>query len=408
MSRRSFLFLQGVCSPFFFRLADQLAADGHRVYRVNFNGGDAACWGRQPAWGFRGSLDTLPSFLDGKFRSFDITDLVLFGDKRPVHLSAIQLARARGIRIHVFEEGYFRPHWVTLERGGVNGNSLLPRNPDWFREVGKSLPDYGHGVSFRSSLRVRAMHDMAYHLASLVNPLLFPHYHTHAPYIAGVEYAGLGRRFATLPFHERRDRIVVERLIRGPAPFFLLPLQLESDAQIRDHSQFKRMSDVIEHVMSSFAVHAPTDARLVIKNHPLDAGFMNYPRLIRRLKRRFDMDGRIEYMETGDVSAMLAHARGLVTVNSTLGESSLMHGCPTMTLSNPIYNLPGLTFRGSLNAFWRDGTAPDAELFRRFRNTVIHTTQVNGGFYSSEGIELAVTNSRQKLEAERSPLEALL
>ena len=31
----------------------------------------------------------------------------------------------RGLRIHVFEEGYMRPYWVTYERGGTNGHSRL-------------------------------------------------------------------------------------------------------------------------------------------------------------------------------------------------------------------------------------------------------------------------------------------
>ncbi|WP_441294118.1 capsular polysaccharide export protein, LipB/KpsS family, partial [Bordetella pertussis] len=40
---------------------------------------------------------------------------------------AVALARASGVRVHVFEEGYFRPHWVTLERGGVNGFRAIAR-----------------------------------------------------------------------------------------------------------------------------------------------------------------------------------------------------------------------------------------------------------------------------------------
>ena len=48
------------------------------------------------------------------------------------------------------------------------------------------------------------------------------------------------------------------------------------------------------------------------------------------------------------------------------------------------------------------------ELFGHFRNTVIHTTQVNGGFYSREGIELAVENCWRVLEQDCSPLEELL
>ena len=27
--------------------------------------------------------------------------------------------------MHVFEEGYMHPYWVTYERGGTNGNSRL-------------------------------------------------------------------------------------------------------------------------------------------------------------------------------------------------------------------------------------------------------------------------------------------
>jgi capsular polysaccharide export protein len=168
------------------------------------------------------------------------------------------------------------------------------------------------------------------------------------------------------------------------------------------------MNEVIEYVMESFSRRADNDAYLVIKNHPLDAGLGYHARIIARTAKRLDVEGRVVYLESGDLELLLRHARGCVTVNSTTGIIALGLGCPTMTLSDTIYNLPGLTFQRPLDAFWRDGTAPDAELLRRFRNTVIHTTQVNGGFYSSEGIKLAVTNSLQKLEAERSPLEALL
>jgi capsular polysaccharide export protein len=82
-------------------------------------------------------------------------------------------------------------------------------------------------------------------------------------------------------------------------------------------------------------------------------------------------------------------------------------GCPTVTLSDPIYNLPGLTFQGALDDFWKRGEPPDHELFRRFRNAVMYTTQVNGGFYCRAGIELALSNCVPLLEAERSPLEIL-
>jgi capsular polysaccharide export protein len=95
-------------------------------------------------------------------------------------------------------------------------------------------------------------------------------------------------------------------------------------------------------------------------------------------------------------------------VNSTAGGLALDLGCPTVCLSDPIYNLPGLTFQGTLDDFWLNPLLPDTTLLRCFRNTVIHATQINGGFYCDAGITLAVNHSAPVLTAEQSPLDLLL
>ena len=409
-SQRSFLFLQGVCSPFFARLADRLKAEGHRVFKVNFNGGDWAYWGKRPAWNYRGPVAGIGEYLVERYRQFEITDQILFGDCRPVHRPAIEHGKTHGVRNHVVEEGYFRPYWLTLEREGVNGYSLLPRDPDWFREVGARLPEYGDGQPFPSSFAIRAVHDVLFHIASSWNPLFFPGYRTHAPTNAAVEYVGYIRRLPWLRFHEPRDRALVEALIRerNATPFYVLPLQLAWDAQIRVHSRFADMTEALTFAMESFATHAPSAARLVIKNHPLDTGLTKYQKVIRNLTSRLDLKNRVYFMETGDLEGLLRYARGTVTVNSTVGALSLGVNCATITLGDPIYNMPGLTCQGDLDEFWRVAEGPDPELYRRFRNTVIHTTQVNGGLYSRQGIALAVENCRRVLEQERSPLEEML
>jgi len=378
------------------------------VFRLHFNVGDRVYWGGRPAWNFREPLAELHHFLEEKYRAFGITDQILFGDRRPVHRPAVEQGKICGVSTHVFEEGYFRPYWVTLERGGVNRHSSLPRDPDWFREVGARLPDYGDGRPFQSSFTLRAFHDVAYHAAGFWNPLFFPRYRTHAPVNAAVEYLGYVRRLPLLRFHRQRDNALLKNLIRDSIPYFVLPLQLSGDAQIRDHSLFGDMPGAMECVLESFARHAHVEARLVIKNHPLDTGLVHYPGIIRGLSDRFGLKNRVKYMETGDLESLLRHARGTVTVNSTVGAISLGLSCPTLALSDSIYNLPGLTYQRSLDTFWREGERPDAELFRCFRNTVIHTTQVNGGYYSRAGIGMAVENCRHLLASERSRLEELL
>lgn len=378
------------------------------MHRVNFCGGDRAYWGSLPAADFRGTLEELPAFLEEKLHAWSISDIVIYGDRRPVHVPAVALGKRLGVRVHVFEEGYFRPFLVTLERGGVNGSSALPRDAAWYREVGGRLPDHGYGAPFRVSLNARAYHDIRYEVANLANPVLFPRYRTHVPYNRWIGYLAHGRRFAAYPFHASRDRDLIERLKQETAPIFLLPLQLESDVQIRHYSPFATMAALIDGVMASFARHAPPDSRLVIKNHPLDPGFVNYDRLVSRLRREMGVAGRVDYVDTGDASALIHRARGIITVNSTVGMSALMLSRPAMVLGKAVYNLPGLTFQGPLDDFWRETPAPDAELFRLFRNTVIHTTQIHGGFYSSESTALAAANCRRLLLPDRSPLEELL
>jgi capsular polysaccharide export protein len=405
--KRTFLFLQGPCTPFFSQLAQRLAGD-HAVQRIHFCMGDALYWRSRPARRYVADADGLRDHLDHLYRHHGITDQILFGDRRPVHRPAVDHGEACGVRTHVFEEGYFRPFWVTLEREGVNGHSLLPRDPDWFRDAGGRLAEPDAPVHFRTPFSLRAAHDVAYHAAGALNPVFFPGYRSHAPVVAPLEYAGYARRFVYLRFIRERERRRVADLLAAGRPYYFLPLQLNSDAQIRDHSRFAHMGEVIEHVMASFARHAPSGALLVIKNHPLDAGLMDLAGQVRRYGRHYQVEDRTVYLEDGDLHALVDRAQGVVTVNSTVGLVALEAGRPTLSLSDPIYNLPGLTFQGGLDEFWRGSEGPDRELFAGFRRVVMHATQVNGGFYCPKGIALAVDNSARVLTAARSPLEALL
>lgn len=406
--KRNFLLLQGVCSPFFSRLGQALHIRGNQVYKINFNAGDWLYWRGNSSWTYRGLVAGLDDYLSEKYHRHAITDQVLFGDCRPVHRQAINLAAHVGVRTHVIEEGYFRPYWVTIEKDGVNGYSRLPKDPDWYRNVAKGLPEYRQGRSFDYSFNVRAFHDVAYHLAGFYNPIFFPGYRTHAPMTAPIEYFGYIKRLPTLRFHRKRDDALLLTILRKGIPYYLFPLQLSSDAQIRQHSPFADMAEALGHIMRSFSLHAPGNNALIVKNHPLDAGLDHYPTIINRLASKFGLEGRIYYMETGNLPELLNYAVGTVTVNSTVGMTALARHCPTIALSKPIYNIAGLTFQGSLDAFWRNLEKPIAGLYRAFRNTVIHTTQVNGGLYSSQGIEMLAANAVPRLEAEKSPLEELL
>ena len=125
---RSFLFLQGPYGPFFYRLGTELEKHGCQVRKVVTNGGEWIFWPRRRnicLW--RGHDYDWPCWISQCMTENHTTDIVLMGDWRPLHREAILLARQRGIRVWVYEEGYLRPRFITLEEGGVNGASPLPK-----------------------------------------------------------------------------------------------------------------------------------------------------------------------------------------------------------------------------------------------------------------------------------------
>ncbi|MGE6917282.1 capsule biosynthesis protein [Achromobacter kerstersii] len=394
-----FLFLQGVCSPFFPRLAQTLRAAGHAVSKINFTVGDRAYWNQGQATAYRGDMAHLPSFYEHHYNRHGITDIVLFGDCRPVHQPAILLAKQRQMRVHVFEEGYFRPYWVTLERNGVNGNSFLPNDPLWYREQARSTPAYGNGEAFVAPFWRRAAYDVGYNFWAGLNPIMHRGVKSHVPYSPATEYLSYVRRAVSVKRRSAGDDQVIKKLLQETSqhPFYLFPLQINTDAQIRFHSPFSSMVDAVQSVLRSFAENAPQGTRLLIKAHPLDPGLINYAKLIARRAREFDVWGRVFFVESGNLPVLLDSTCGVVTVNSTAGASALLHGCKTIALGKAIYALSGLTFQGGMSDFWRAQHKPDKKLFSAFRNVVIHQTQLNGGYYSRAGIDLAIRNAVPKL-----------
>ena len=126
VEKRIFLFLQGPHGPFFDRLGDMLGHAGCEVWRIGLNGGDAAYWSVDYRYlPFTDDMQNWPEFLRRVIDEKSITDIVLYGDTKPVHVDAKAQAEALGLTTHVFEEGYLRPYWVTYERGGANGHSKL-------------------------------------------------------------------------------------------------------------------------------------------------------------------------------------------------------------------------------------------------------------------------------------------
>jgi capsular polysaccharide export protein len=400
------LILQGVASRFFETLGRRLNERGHKVVRVNFSAGDAWFWRLRGAINYRGGLANWPDRVEHLLRTEAVTDIMLFGDCRDIHRAPIELARKLGVTVHVFEEGYLRPDWITMEQGGVNGYSSLPRDPAWYLRLAATLPEWVDPERVAGGMKQRVIDDILWNTLTLFSAPFYGGYRTHRPFNPLVEYAGWLRRLLRL----RKNRAHAERVLSGcvdrPGRAYVLALQLDSDYQIRVHSPYQGMADVMEEVIASFARKAPADTILVIKNHPLDNGLVNHRANARNLARRYDVDGRVRFIDGGHLPTLLDSARGLVIVNSTVGMSGLFHQCPTKTLGNPVYNMPGLTFQGNLDRFWNEGTRPDLALYQALVLCIRHLTQLNGSFYTPRGIDLGVEQALDRLEVMPLPVPA--
>ncbi len=399
---RTFVFLQGLASDFFGRLADRLAARGHRVIRVNLNGGDWLFWNRPDGVNFRGRAAHWPAFFADLVKQRGITDLVLFGDCRPLHRAAITVANEMRLVTHVVEEGYLRPDWITVEQGGVNGHSTLPRDPTWYRDLAATLPPVPAITAIPSSFRRRAFADLSYNISAMLLAWAYPFYRTHRPWHPAIEYWGWARRLLGRPWAERRAELAARRLEHGE-PFFLFPLQLDCDSQIRLHSSFRGMREAIEAVLGSFATHAPADSLLVVKEHPLDNGLIDWRRAVADVAARHRLQDRLVYLEAGVIDDLVKPARGVVTVNSTTGTLALACNVPVITLGTAIYDLPGLTDQQGLDAFWHAPTPPDPALFDAFRRVLAHRCLVRGGFFSDRGLAMLTDGAVARLEAAERP-----
>ncbi|MEO6172019.1 MAG: capsular biosynthesis protein [Arenimonas sp.] len=377
---RRILLLQGPVGPFFRRLAKDLQQAGAFVHKINFNGGDWAFYSEN-ASNFRGHAKDWPAYFENFLAAHEIDMVLLFGDCRPLHRAAHEIATRKNIEIGVFEEGYVRPDYVTLELRGVNGNSTIPRDPRFYTDATPEDRVTTHNVG--NTFWYAALWAILYYTASTFSFPFFHRYQHHRPLgiLEGLPWV----RSAWRKMYYKIAEKGIEQTLTGrlSKQYFLAPLQVHNDSQVQIHSNFESISKFIERVIQSFAKHAPNHTYLVIKHHPMDRAYRDYNDFIGLLASTYRIENRVLYIHDQHLPSLLTHARGVVVINSTVGLSALNHATPLKVCGNAIYDMQGLTFQASLGQFWRTAHIANTDnvLLERFLNYLITNTQLNGSFY---------------------------
>lgn len=400
--KRTILFLQGPSSPLFSKCATWLERMGHVCQRINLNPGDWIFWRRRGGVDYRGRREDWPAFIHDFMARNNTTDLILLGEERPYHKSAVQAAKTLDVDVHVIEMGYLRPDWVTFERDGMSSNSRFPREPRRILEAAAGLPEPDWAVRFRQSFLREAGYDLLYNLPNVFFWFLYPHYRRHALFHPLAEYAGWSLRLLQRRRTEQAARALCERLFATGESFYIYPLQLQTDYQLRAHSPYGDQQEAISHVLSSFAAHAGSAHRLLVKLHPLDNGLIDWRSRIAADAQRYGLEGRVYFIDGGNLDDLIERAEGLVTVNSTAAIAALRRLKPVKTLGSAVFDTPGLSYPGSLDEFWQKPFPADRALTSAFFRLLAHDYQVRGNFYSDAGSSAAAKAVADRLDGRHS------
>lgn len=407
---RRFLFLQGPHGPFFRGLGRMIEASGAEVWRVGFNLGDRMFWPGRGYIPFHGTPEDWPEALRTILTRHAITDIVLYGDTRPVHAEAVAIAREAGLGIHVFEEGYLRPHWITYERGGANGHSRLMQMTvaEIERAIERSDAPMHDAPPVWGDMVQHMVWGAIYHGLVLAGGRAYPGFRPHRALTPAEEFRLYLRRLVLQPLHRIERILATARILRSGFPYHLVLLQLAHDTSLLAHSPFRSMTEFLEMVTAGFARGAPRHHHLVFKAHPLEDGRVPMAREIRRLARAHGLEGRVHFVRGGKLARLLAQARSAVTVNSTAGQQALWRGLPLKTFGAAVYAKPEFVSTQPLADFFAQAQRPDARAYRAFRLFLLETSQVAGGFYSISGRRLLLRHVVDMMLAPQDPYETFI
>ena len=377
------LLLFGPIGTFFSRLASHLKNQGIETYKIAFPLHEFGFQLKNRIH-FQGSCkEDFRPFLKELIIKKGIKHIFMYGDFIIPHKIAIEVGkelRAQGIAVEtwIFELGYLRPEFVTLEPNRVNCDSNLNQSRDFYQQ----LPTIDHIIGARREPGLRwrkcwkaptfILHSLtSYQICETVHKL------QPQPKDLAAQLLGFVRKYK----YELTEKQIKLKLFGGQS-FFLVILQVSSDSQLFRGSPYQSVEAFIEHTIKSFANHAPNNTRLFIKHHPRDRGYNNYQKLINSQASANGVIDRIFYFHDSPLAPIFRQrtCQGCILVNSSVGFQALFHGIPLKVMGKAPYNIEGLADQQDINLFWSNPQPSDRELFRKFYNYTVQTTQINGNF----------------------------
>ncbi len=301
---------------------------------------------------------------------------VYFNGRLNLFIACLDMvAKQNGIPRLVFEQGLFRPDWITIDGNGVNHRNSIQscsqlfsdeafcyQQRDLFQDIRSvlpidrdSIPNIKRRASLPSLLRAYA--------SSKLQP----------------------RRNIFLRNAENRD-LLESALLSGkrkpPKPpvsgdlnaseahdvrYLFCPFQVETDTQIVLHSPWiSRMRELVDVLCSVVdrLNESGIKAHVIFKGHPLSPveTTVSHPFV-----------SVADHLSVPEIFELYKPV--VVTINSTVGIEALDAGIPVVTLGDAFFNLPGVVLGNCrdeesltdlLSRFWSNSIGHDVDMAKRF------------------------------------------
>jgi len=375
------LFLVGPIGTFFARLSSYLEDNNVRTYKIIFPLHEYG-FPKSRIIKYEQEIVGFKNFLKNTIVNYEIKHVFMYGNVLIPHKQALDLVKEldkEGINIktHIFELGYLRPNFVTLENEGINYNSGLIKSRGFYlkqdsytnlpipkkharfriRKIWKSISFINH--SFKNYKIVESEHKLQ-----------------PKPIYVWFQIKGFFLKYYFWFKEYKFKKYFVNK------KYFLVILQVSTDSQLTAGSNFKSNNKFIYKVIKDFAKANQDNCNLVFKHHPRDRGYTNYHHLIKKISKEFGVFNKVFYFHDYYLSKLFqnSNCKGTVLINSTVGYQSLYHSVPVKPLGITPYNIEGLSDQKDLISFFKNPSTVDRLLFKKFYKYVLENSQINGNF----------------------------
>ena len=380
VKNKNILLLQGPMGTFFKSLDTAFRENGANTFRIGLNAADAFFSHKDNYTPYKGTPQDWEVFISNYYKKNCIDQIYIFGDCRFYQSVAIKEAKKLDVDVYVFEEGYIRPNYITMERDGVNAFSKLSKDATFYKNLELNECSEPQNVN-KNAFRLSFDSALYYIIANLFSSS-YPHYVHHREFSSLKEAFYAARNYIRMIVYKYAEKDFEKKIQSSLSKqYYFVPLQTHNDYQILEHSKYANIYEFLDEVIRSFAKFAPKDKKLLFKHHPVDRGRPRFRSKIISLAKKYSVEHRMIITYDVHLPTVLKHAISTITINSTVGLSSIYHQIPTKVMGSAVYDIDGLTAKCSLDQFWNYHVTPDEILYKKFRYYLIKNTQLNGSFY---------------------------